>query len=67
MADTQSLLDDANRKHIWRPLGLRGTLRFFNPLRRERRVASWRHFGWELEIEFGSGVHVDWWRQSRGR
>ena len=35
----------------WKPMGFNRTLRFFLHDPHRQRVASWRHFGWELEIE----------------
>lgn len=35
--------------HEWRPLGFRRTVHFI--FERGAIAASWRHFGWELEIE----------------
>lgn len=39
-------------QHEWQPLGFWRTLRFFTPGHPHRqRAATWRHFGWEFEVE----------------
>lgn len=47
----------------WYPLGFWGTVQFFL-FERHPRAASWRHFGWELEIELTRRSY-NWWLHKR--